>query len=207
MEQECRVSIEGQSGIRHVLTLRAKSVFHAAGKALQTFRASSSTAGLGNDAACLTVETEGRSYRVTTKRVDAWVPLAAVLQSTPGRWNFGQGIPGDDEAGPLPRAQRLSEGACSRRTSRGFLSLRRLTKRVCRRWLSPVHSRNSNCPTSSGLSHRQSAILALVRPWPHRPPFASGRLAKGHSFVSRPRNRLDNCARDAGVNPLRVRAA
>ena len=73
MEQECRVSIEGHSAIRHVLTLRAKSVFHAAGKALQTFRASSSTAGLVNDAACLTVETEGRSYRVTTKRVDAWV--------------------------------------------------------------------------------------------------------------------------------------
>lgn len=73
MEQECRVSIEGHSNIRHVLTLRAKSVFHAAGKALQTFRANSLTASLLNDAAFLTVETEGRSYRVTAKRVDAWI--------------------------------------------------------------------------------------------------------------------------------------
>jgi hypothetical protein len=73
MELECRVSIEGHSEIRHVLTVRAKSVFHAAGKALQTFRANSSTASLVNDAASLTVEAEGRSYRVMAKRVDAWV--------------------------------------------------------------------------------------------------------------------------------------
>jgi hypothetical protein len=73
MEVECRVSIEGHSKIRHVLTVRAKSVFHAAGKALQTFRANSLTASLVNDAASLTVETEGRSYRVTVKRVDVWI--------------------------------------------------------------------------------------------------------------------------------------
>jgi hypothetical protein len=73
MEQECRVSIEGHSNIRHVLTLRAKSVFHAAGKALQTFRANALTATLLNEGACLTVEAEGRAYRVTAKRVAAWV--------------------------------------------------------------------------------------------------------------------------------------
>jgi hypothetical protein len=55
MELECRVSIEGHNAIRHVLTLRAKSVFHAAGKALQTFRAASATADLLNDTACVTV--------------------------------------------------------------------------------------------------------------------------------------------------------
>jgi hypothetical protein len=73
MELECQVSIDGHSQIRHVLTVRAKSVFHAAGKALQTFRANSLTAGLVNDAARLTVEAEGRSYRVTPKRIDAWI--------------------------------------------------------------------------------------------------------------------------------------
>jgi hypothetical protein len=47
--------------------------------------------------------------------------------------------------------------------------------------LSPVHSRNSNCPTRTGFNHTHSAILALVSPWPHRPLLASGRLANGHS--------------------------
>jgi hypothetical protein len=73
MELECRVSIEGHNQIRHVLTVQGKSVFHAAGKALQTFRADALTAGLVNDAASLTVDVEGRSYRVTPKRIDAWV--------------------------------------------------------------------------------------------------------------------------------------
>lgn len=73
MELECRVSIEGHHEIRYVLTLRAKSVFHAAGKALQTFRAASATADLLDDAACVTVEAEGREYRVTVKRVEAWM--------------------------------------------------------------------------------------------------------------------------------------
>jgi hypothetical protein len=73
MELECRVSIEGHNQIRHVLTLRAKSVFHAAGKALQTFRAKPLTAALLSKSAALTVEAEGRSYRVTPRRVDAWV--------------------------------------------------------------------------------------------------------------------------------------
>lgn len=73
MELECRVSVEGHSQMRHVLTVRAKSVFQAAGKALQMFRANSLTASLVNDAVPLTVEAEGRSYRVTPKRVDAWI--------------------------------------------------------------------------------------------------------------------------------------
>ena len=97
--------------------------------------------------------------------------------------------------------------AYSRLTSRAFLSSRRPTNLVCRRWLSPVHSRNSNCPTSTGFSQRQSAIFAFVKPWPHRPLFASGRLANGHSVISSPRNFLNSCSRTAGVNPLRVRAA
>jgi len=42
-----------------------------------------------------------------------------------------------------------------------------------------VHSRNSTCPTSTGFGQRQSFILAFVRPAPHRPLFASGRLTKG----------------------------
>jgi hypothetical protein len=73
MELECRVSIGGHGQMRHVLTLRAKSVFHAAGKALQTFRENALTASLLNDTAALTVEAEGRSYRVTARRVDAWI--------------------------------------------------------------------------------------------------------------------------------------
>jgi hypothetical protein len=73
MELECRVSIEGHNQVHHVLTVRGKSVFHAAGKALQTFRANTLTASLVNDTASLTVDVEGRSYRVTPKRVDAWI--------------------------------------------------------------------------------------------------------------------------------------
>jgi hypothetical protein len=67
------VSIEGHNQIRHVLNVRGKSVFHAAGKALQTFRADTLTAGLLNDGASLTVDVDGRSCRVTPKRVDAWI--------------------------------------------------------------------------------------------------------------------------------------
>ncbi len=40
----------------------------------------------------------------------------------------------------------------SRFTSRALLSSRSATNFECRRWLSPVHSRNSNCPTSTGFS-------------------------------------------------------
>jgi len=67
------VSLEGHAKVRHVLTVRAKSVFHAAGKALQTFRANSLTATLLSEGVSLTVEADGRSYRVTAKRVDAWI--------------------------------------------------------------------------------------------------------------------------------------
>ena len=44
------------------------------------------------------------------------------------------------------------------------------------------------------------------RPLPHRPLRFSGRLAKGQSGVSSTRNFCISCARDQGVNPLRVRA-
>jgi len=42
---------------------------------------------------------------------------------------------------------------------------------------------------------------------PPRPAFFSGRLENGHSPVSSPFNRFCNCSLDAGVKPLRVRAA
>ena len=44
-------------------------------------------------------------------------------------------------------------------TSQGFLPSRRPMNRVCRRCRSGVHSRNSNCPTSNGFSHRHSFIF------------------------------------------------
>ena len=62
-------------------------------------------------------------------------------------------------------------------------------------------------PDEHRLQPRHSAIFALVSPWPHRPLFASGRLAKGHSAISSPLNFLNSCARVTGVNPLRVLAA
>jgi hypothetical protein len=80
-----------------------------------------------------------------------------------------------------------------------FLSSRKLTKRLCRRWPSDVHSTNSNCPTSTGLSHRQSTILAAVSPTRQRPAFFSGRFANG---VSSGLNFFIRFARKAGVNPL-----
>src|SRR4029453_6532097 len=95
----------------------------------------------------------------------------------------------------------------SRATSRAFLSSRRATNFECRRWLPPVHSRNSNCPTRTGFNHTHSAIFAFVSPWPHRPLRASGRLANGHSWISSPLNFLNSCARVTGVKPLRVLAA
>ena len=73
-----------------------------------------------------------------------------------------------------------------------------------RRWFSPAHSRNSNWPTSTGFSHRQSFIFAAVNLAPHRPLFASGRFANGHSLVSSFRNFFINWPRTTGVNPLRV---
>ena len=44
-------------------------------------------------------------------------------------------------------------------------------------------------------------------PAPHRPLFASGRLANGHSSVSSAAELLEQLRRSAGVKPLRVRAA
>ena len=60
---------------------------------------------------------------------------------------------------------------------------------------------------SSGFNHRHSAIFAAVRPAPHRPAFFSGRFAKGHPKISSGFSFLKSSARDAGVNPFRVRAA
>ena len=37
--------------------------------------------------------------------------------------------------------------------------------------------------TSTGLSHWHSAIFAFVKPWSHRPLYASGRFANGHSEI------------------------
>src|SRR5204863_6909060 len=104
-----------------------------------------------------------------------------------------------------PRQER-AERVHSRTTSFAFLSSRRPTNLECLKWLSPVHSRNSNWPTSTGFSHWHSAIFAFVSPWPHRPLLASGRFANGHSSISSPLNFLNSCARVTGVNPLRVLA-
>jgi hypothetical protein len=97
-------------------------------------------------------------------------------------------------------------GHYSRLTSVAFLSSRSPINRLWRRWTSSVHSTNSKYPTSTGFSHRHSTILAAVSPAPQRPAFFSGRLAKGHSLISSGLILLNSSARDAGVNPLRVRA-
>src|SRR5579871_4039740 len=88
-----------------------------------------------------------------------------------------------------------------------FLSSRKPTNLLCRRWLSDVHSTNSNCPTSFGVSHRHSTIFPAVRPSPQRPAFFSGRFSNGHSLISNGLIFLNTSALDAGVKPLRVRAA
>jgi hypothetical protein len=55
---------------------------------------------------------------------------------------------------------------------------------------------------SAGFIQRHSPIFSDVSLAPQRPPFASGRLANGHSFVSRGLIFLNNSDRDAGVNPF-----
>ena len=77
-------------------------------------------------------------------------------------------------------ARPAERSAYSRLTSRAGLSSRSAMNLVCRRWSSGVHSTNSNCPTSTGFSQRQSAIFFAVEPCPQRPLFASGRFANGH---------------------------
>src|ERR1700688_1120265 len=62
-------------------------------------------------------------------------------------------------------------------------------------------------PDDCGLSHRHSTIFAAARPAPQRPAFFSGKFAKGHSLISSGLIFLNNSALDAGVKPLRVRAA
>jgi hypothetical protein len=88
---------------------------------------------------------------------------------------------------------------------RAVLSSLMPTNRECLKWLSGVHSTNSNCPTNAGLSQWQSFIFTAVKPSPHRPARASGRLANGQVVVSSPRNRFAKSWRKAGVKPLRVR--
>ena len=76
-------------------------------------------------------------------------------------------------------AARGNARSYSLTTARAVLSSRRPTNLECRRWSSAVHSKNSNCPTSTGFSHRHAAIFACVRPCPHRPLRASGKLTNG----------------------------
>jgi hypothetical protein len=87
-----------------------------------------------------------------------------------------------------------------------LLVLTQANELECLKWLSPVHSTNSNWATSSGFSHWQSAIFAFVSPWPHRPLRASGRFANGQSLILEALEFLEHCARNTGVKPLRVLA-
>jgi hypothetical protein len=89
-------------------------------------------------------------------------PLSNPSRRTPiasaARWN-------SCTVGPLDEDSSAFGLACphySRLTSRAFLSLRKAMNFECRRWCSPVHSRNSNCPTGTGFSQRRSFILAAV---------------------------------------------
>ena len=88
---------------------------------------------------------------------------------------------------------------------RGGLSSRSATNLVCRRWFSPVHSRNSTWATSTGFSHRQSFIFAAVMPAPHRLLFASGRFTNGQSQLQ-PAEFL-RVARDGGREAVAGAAA
>lgn len=73
--------------------------------------------------------------------------------------------------------------------------------------LSGVHSTNSNCPTSAGFNQRHSAIFAAVRHLsPTRAVLASGKFANGYFVVSSFRKCSNNCRRERGVKPFRVRA-
>ena len=111
-------------------------------------------------------------------------------------------------AGPAPAHAGRQEGwtpvqrlaSAGLPTALGSMSSRMAMYRVCRRWPSPVHSRNSNCPTSRGPRQQQSAIFLNVRPAPRRPLFFSGRFANGHTCVSSPLKRQNSCARVAAVN-------
>ncbi len=79
--------------------------------------------------------------------------------------------------------------------------------RLYPRCASLVHSTYSNSPTSTGFSHRHSAIFVAANPAPHRLAFFSGKFANGHSFISSGFILLNNSTRVAGMKPLRVRAA
>jgi hypothetical protein len=95
---------------------------------------------------------------------------------------------------------RLNVPRAAQSTQRRFFSCRPSARSMLRGWAvmakrfwmaaakSGVHSTNSNCPTSTGLSQRHSAIFAAVNPCPQRPLIVSGRFANGHFAVSRPRN-------------------
>jgi hypothetical protein len=104
----------------------------------------------------------------------------------------------------------LSEGIalrhhhCLRTTSEAFLSSLRLTNLECRRCPSGVHSANSICATSSGLSQRQFFISSLVRA--HMVRFFSRRLANGQSDISNVLNRRGISLRTWGTKPFRTLA-
>src|SRR5436305_8352281 len=120
---------------------------------------------------------------------------------------------GVEEALPVKRAfarplyarenDRLHRHAAgSRTTSRAFLSSRNPANRECRRWLAEVHSVYSICATSSGFSQWHFFITSAVSASPRRAFFGSGRLAKGHTGVSRGRIRSNRSLRVRGTKPF-----
>src|SRR5215468_295588 len=87
----------------------------------------------------------------------------------------------------------------------GLSSLLSPTNFECLRCLSGVHSVNSICATSSGLSHTQFFISSLVKA--HWVRFFSGRLLNGQVSISSPLNLLATSRRTCGTKPFRTLAA
>src|SRR4029453_10492949 len=65
---------------------------------------------------------------------------------------------------------------------------------------SGVHSVNSTCATSFGLSHTQFFISSLVKA--HWVRFFSGRLVNGQVSISKPLNLLATSRRTSGTKPF-----
>jgi hypothetical protein len=118
------------------------------------------------------------------RRRERSVPQRLRTSKTKGSFHEsgrGRAIRGGD----FGRASGATAGvAHSRRTSLALVPSLNPTNLEGRRWFSPVHSRNSNRPPSTGESHWHSAILACVRPWPQRTALASGRFANGQWSIS-----------------------
>ena len=108
---------------------------------------------------------------------------SATCRRNPGVWRICWQL---RKCGVVAAGQRT--GYCSPYSSRvtceASLSSLKPMNFVCRRCPSPVHSRNSNCPTSSGLSQTQSFIFSAVKPEPQRPVLPSGRLVRGNPSLS-----------------------